>query len=283
MGIIIEFHDTVELFLILTAEYLDIPVSSLRDIGFMKYWNLINPILQKKGKDGLTQRISMEKLNEARVAFKHHGTAPSADTIDTVKVNVGNFLEENTALVFEIQFSEISLVDMIEFKKAKSNLNEARQFLVNGKKEEAVDRIALAFHQLIDDYIDRKRDWYGRSIFDFGSFIGFSSTEELLSDVETAFDEVEDALDKLEEPTRIIALGLDYRKYVRFNILTARNILRTDEGYEIKRIDRRLEGELTNEDIQFCIDFVIECAIILKEFDFELRPKKQRSLEDVFK
>jgi hypothetical protein len=278
---LLTFHNTVELFLVLVAEYLDIPVSSLRDIRFMRYWDLIDPILKEREKEGLTQKISMEKLNEARVAFKHHGTPPSADTISTAKINVGNFLEENAALVFEIKFSEISLIDLIESKKVKNNMKDARRFLNDGKDEEAVDLIAVAFRHLIDDYIDRKRDWYGRSVFDFGNFTGFSSSEELLSDVELAFDDVEDALDKLEEPMKMIALGLNYRKYARFKLLTAREIIRTEEGYETRRLGRKQEGELTKENVEFCMDFVIECAIILKEFDFELKPKKQRTLGDL--
>lgn len=278
---LLTFHDTVELFLVLAAEFLDVPMR-LRALRFNEYWEIINPVLEKKKKKELTQRISMEKLNDSRVAFKHHGTPPSTDTVSNARVNVANFLEENTFLIFDIQISEVSLIDLVECKGAKVNLNEAVQLLSMGEKENAVDRVALAFHRLIDDYIDRKKDAFGRSPFRFGNFFGFSTTNDLLSEVESAFDEVEDALDDLGESVSMLALGLDYRKYVRFRLLTARNVLRKSDGkYEIQRRDRGLAEELADEDVKYCVDFVVECALVFKEFDFELKPRKPRPLKDI--
>ena len=110
---ILTFHDAVELFLLLTTEHLDVAVKSLRGLVFSKYWEIVEPILQKKRKCGLTQKISMLKLNDARVNLKHHGTAPSADTIKSAKVNVANFLEENIDLIFGIKFADISMIDLV--------------------------------------------------------------------------------------------------------------------------------------------------------------------------
>jgi hypothetical protein len=282
---VLTFHDTVELFLLLAAEYLHISGKTLKQLTFLGYWDCIDPELKEKGKEGLTQRIAMEKLNEVRIAFKHHGTSPSLDTINSAKVNVGNFLEENSDLVFEVRFSEISLIELIQFEEARTSLKQAIQLFENGDIESAIDKIATAFHQLVDDYVDRKRDGYGRSEFDFPSFGSLRRADKFdrrQVEFREAFHDLDRGLERLNETTKMIALGIDYRKYLRFEKLTAREIERLSGSYRLRRLDSKVEGKLTAEDVQFCIDFVIECAIILKENDFEFKPKKERTLADMF-
>ena len=199
---------------------------------------------------------------------------PSVDTLNNAKVNVANFLNENTDLVFGIKFEDISMINLVYHEEAKNNLENAIQLLKNDEKEDAIDHIALSFRQIVDDYTNRKKIGY-RSFFDFSSYSGASFSEEMLEDVEAALGEIENSLDSIEEPLRILSLGLDYRKYIRFEILTARKILKRGDGYTIGRLERMVEGTLSDEEIQFCIDFVIESAVILKDFDFELKPKKR--------
>ncbi|MCL5876733.1 MAG: hypothetical protein M1540_02855 [Candidatus Bathyarchaeota archaeon] len=276
------FHDTVELFLVLIAEYLDQSEKALRELSFTKYWDIIDPLLKQHRKNSLTQRISMERLNDARNAFKHRGTTPSDDTITSAKINVGNFLAENARLVLDVELSDVSLIDFVYFKGAQNSLKDAAKLMEQKRPEEAIDKIALALRQLIDDYIDRKRLLYGRSMFTFSTFSGCSISEDNLSEVESVFDEVQDALEGLEEPLRLLALGLDYRKYVKFDLLTSRSISRDKvEGYKVRRLERKIDSELTEEDIKFCTNFVIECSIALKQFDFELKPKKPKTIADM--
>jgi hypothetical protein len=276
------FHDTVELFLELASEYLGVS-AALKDLKFAKYWDIIDTELKQKGKRELTQRITMEKLNNVRVAFKHHGTSPSIATIEESRINVTNFLEENTSLVFSIKFSEISLIDLIQSEKSRISLNEAKRLLLDGKKEEAVDKIALAFEQLVDDYESSKRDFWGRSMFSLGPIGHFSTRNENLGEVEEYLGGMESLIEKLQESVKILTLGLDYRRYVKFKFLIARAILKIPGGdYKIQRMERKIEGELTDEDIEYCIDFIIESAIVLREFDFGLKFKKLPTLEDLF-
>ena len=169
---ILIFHDAVELFLQLVAEYLDVK-ERIKEIRFMKYWDSINPFLKEKGKSELTQKMAMERLNKARVDFKHYGTPPSKSAIEDFRVNVTRFFEENTDIVFNIKFAEISLIELVTYKNVYDNLKVACQLLEENKIEDSLDKIALAFAQLIDDFEDRKRDEYGRSPFFFGGRIYF--------------------------------------------------------------------------------------------------------------
>jgi hypothetical protein len=71
---ILTFHDAIELFNQLACEYLDIDTigKGSKQINFIEYWDLISLKLSQP----LPQKESMNRLNKARVALKHHGNLP---------------------------------------------------------------------------------------------------------------------------------------------------------------------------------------------------------------
>lgn len=166
----------------------------------------------------------MEKLNEVRISFKHHGTAPHFDAINSAKVNVGNFFNENSELVFEVRFSQISLVDLVSLEEARVNLKQA-MMLKNDNVESAIDKIAVAFNQIIDDYVDRKKDGHGRSMFNFVSDVDWSSIDgsDSLANVKEVCRDLDYGLGQVNERIKMIVLGFDYRKLLLFEALTARD------------------------------------------------------------
>jgi len=274
---ILTFQDAIELFLALASEYLDLE-KRIRDIQFMKYWPLLSKKLTEIGKGELTQSISMEKLNKARVDFKHYGNPPSKTVIEDARLGTLNFFEENTITVFDIPFSEISLIELIHCQSTKTGLKQAKEMLYEERIEDALGKVALAFAQLIDDYENRKKDKYGRSPFFFGkemTFLGsFFMNIPHTSRLADFIDAVKESVEAMQDSVRILSLGLDYRKYARFRLLTPviRKIPSSPRKikYEIQRIERGSEAPPTAEDVEFCINFVIESALILQEFDFSL-------------
>jgi len=268
---ILIFHDAIELFLALASEYLDID-KRLRDIRFMKYWPLLSEILRKKGKGELTQKISMEKLNKARVDFKHYGNPSSKSAIDDFRASVTSFFEENTPAIFDAQFSDISLIQLVKCETAKNSLKEAQNILNDGKIEESLDKVALAFAQLIDDYESRKRDRFGRSPFFFGASMTFLDSFGIgaQGDLGRFIDRTKESIEAIQEAVKLLSLGLDYRRFTRFRLL-APIVIRTIGGkYIIQRIQRGSKGTPKPEDAQFCIDFVVESAVEIQEFDYSL-------------
>ena len=65
----------------------------------------------------------------------------------------------------------------------------------------------------------------------------------------------------------VICLGIDYRRYVKFQLLTPK-VKKSDGTHEICRRKEVSRVAPTMEDVQFCINFVIESAITLQKFDF---------------
>lgn len=271
---LLTFQDAVELFLNLAAEYVDVK-EKIRDTTFMGYWGLINTCLKKNGKAELTQIISMERLNIARVNFKHYGTPPSKSSITgDFKVSVTNFFEENTMIVFDIKFAEISMLEIVSYQKTRDELRKAEEFLNQNKLEESLDNAALAFQKLIEEYESKKTNKWGHSPFSVGShsyrrFSGFKMG--IGGDMGNFIDWTNESLTAIQEIVKIIGFGIDYRKYAKFKLLTPYIMSLVGGTYSIQR----KEEKQSVDDVKFCIEFVIESALTLQEFDFEVRDAKE--------
>jgi hypothetical protein len=267
---ILTFHDAIEFFLQLASEYLDV---GKKQPLFMEYWEILALKLPK----GMpTQKESIRRLNRARVALKHHGTSPSKLDIEAFRASATNFFEENTATIFDIKFSEISLIELVQCEETKNNLKESEQLLEENKIEESLDKVAISFTQLIDDYESRKRGHFGRSPFFFGESLTFLSSFHMGIDrsqvgkLADFVDKIKESVEALQVAVKILSLGVDYRRYVKFRLLTPHIDRALAGNYLISRGNWGEKGVPRVEDVQFCIDFVIESAVILQEFDFNI-------------
>ena len=267
---ILTFHDAIEFFLQLASEYLDV---GKKQPLFMEYWKILASKLPK----GMpTQKESIRRLNRARVALKHHGTSPSKLDIEAFRASATNFFEENTAAIFDIKFSEISLIELVQCEGTKNNLKESEQLLEENKIEESLDKVAISFTQLIDNYESRKRGHFGRSPFFFGESLTFLSSFHMGIDrsqvgkLADFVDKIKESVEALQVAVKILSLGVDYRRYVKFRLLTPHIDRALAGNYLISRGNWGEKGVPSVEDVQFCIDFVIESAVILQEFDFNV-------------
>jgi hypothetical protein len=235
-------------------------------VHFMEYFELV----ELPNGQTLSEKESVRRLNNARVALKHDGILPPKFEIDALRASVTSFFETNTRLAFGLEFRSVSMLNLVQCKEAKASLDEADKLIVEDKYEDALDKIAVAFNQLIDDYEDRKRTQFGQSPFFFGEPVGFVSTSLRESgDLEAFADSVSSSIEEIQEALRLLSLGLDYRRYARFRLLTP-HILRIPGGpYRIQRVERA--KTLSSQDCRFCYDFVIESALHLQEFDFDVQ------------
>jgi hypothetical protein len=261
---ILTFHDSVELFLQLVCEQQKINSSNI--VSFMQFWEEIN----KKSSLTLTQKEPMRRLNDTRGQLKHKGIISSKFEIESARINVTNFFQENTSLVFGSEFDNISMVNFIQYMPARDNLNEASKLIEQENFEEAQNRIAVAFAQIVDDYENRKRSKYGQSPFFFGdslSFLASSHLEVQGKNIEKFVDTVKESIESMRDAMKVLTLGLDYRRYTRFRLLTPKMMKTYNEYFPIYSAR---EKSLTIEDCRYCYEFVIESAILIQDFDFDI-------------
>jgi len=259
---ILMFHDSIELFLQLGSEQLNV---SRQGLGFMDYWSLLEPKLGRE----LAEKGSLLRLNKARVDFKHYGILPSRLDIESFRASATSFFEANTPLIFGIEFRSISMLELVQCKEARTSLEEADKMISEGKIEDALDKIAVAFNQLLDDYEDRKTTQFGQSPFFFGESLTFiSSSFRAMDDLEEFAERVSSCIEEIQDALKLLSLGLDYRRYAKFRLFTP-HITKIPEGpYHIVRSKREKAPSI--DDCRFCYDFVIETALHLQEFDFDV-------------
>ncbi|HUW94747.1 MAG TPA: hypothetical protein VMW58_03100 [Anaerolineae bacterium] len=263
---VLTFHDSIELFLELASEHLDV---GGKNPAFMKYWELLKPKLPD---DGLTQQEAMRRLNKSRVALKHHGTLPSRLDIEAFRATSTSFFEENTPLVFGIDFTSVSMTRLVQDAQARVSLEQADLSLrEKDDREEALGLIAIAFHQVVDGWEHSKRGDLGYSPFFFGkrlTLLDSFSIKVIYPELATFIHAVKDSIESMQSAMKILSFGLDYRRYVKFRLLTPGVVGVYEGGYTVHGFERDDLPSL--DDCRFCYDFVVECAIHLQTFDFEL-------------
>lgn len=267
---LLTFHDAIELFLIFAYFHLG-GQKHINDISFMKYWKDISELSDDIE---ITQEASVGKLNDARVNLKHRGNFTSNLDIESFRATATNFFNENTEKVFGIDFSDISLIDIIVNETAKNLLKEANTFLNENDYINSLIKASKAFYSLLDEYEDKKVGPFGKSLFDFNSSMSslhhLSTGSDDLLGIGKFVEITKEAIVSMGNALKIISLGIDYKKYAKFRLLTPERV-RIEAGPDryYNTQGQNLDN-IKRDDVNFCIDFVIETALTIQEFDFEI-------------
>lgn len=257
---ILGFQDSIELFLQLACEKINVPVSHKKEPAFMEYFQLI----RDTATISLSQETAVGRLNKSRVAFKHHGNLPSKSDITAHRVTAINFFEDNTPIIFNIEFSQISMISLVESSEAQDSLINATKLLSEGKTYEAINCVAVAFDQLLRYVHSKHTDRFGHSIYDFNygkklQRAYFTSADSHNRNLNDAISETGKQLEDIGDILKILLLGIDYPQYAKFKSLTP-NASRTPSGkYEVTYFLK--SQKLNAEQINDCIEFVITSAL----------------------
>ncbi|MCI1720679.1 MAG: hypothetical protein LKM37_06695 [Bacteroidales bacterium] len=262
---ILSFHDCAEMFLLLVSENKGIKAPS----SFMEYWDKFPE---------LTLKESMKALKERRVSIKHKGQFPSKSDIEISRITMTNFMEENTLIQFGIEFKDISVSQLISYKHVKSYIDKAESSYNKNDFYESIVNSKIAFMELLSSYEDNKIKPYSlNSSLNIGEQIDDEYKKLVGSDSKCGakwFEKVTNTINSIRDILKITALGIDYKRYTYFEIITP--IVNTwwENGkrkYEqLSKDFYENNHEIKGSDCRFCIDFVIDNALKLQEFDYNL-------------
>jgi hypothetical protein len=277
---ILAFHDAVEMALVLGLQHHEV---RLKGQSFAQYWS----DLENVGVS-VRQRSTMETLNRVRVDLKHRGIMPAQVEIEAARVHVRDFFVVNIPIMFNLSLEDASLVPIVRYDEARSHLEGAESHMRQQAYNDGITQIAFAFHALIEEYERQRSSVYGRSPYIFSAVSGFSGLDPLqrmilqagspygnaLIDPAGDFQrqalekfaiEVGSALGAIQKGMKILSLGLDYNRYVRFLYLTPA-VDRRDGQWTHGPLNR---PEATLQECQDCLDFVIDAALHLQEAEPE--------------
>ena len=259
---LLAFHDSIEMFLKLLSEHKGL---NSTNYSFMDYWTNIPT---------LTLKESMRNLNARRVNLKHKGLLPAKSEIEISRVNTIDFFQQNTFAEFGIEFNDVTLIELVSYAKVKYYLEISQKLLSEKDSENCVKNAAYAFDELLYIYEGNKGNW--RSPFSFGkdrsfqssSIMGLSRNEfREFAALGKFVDNVNESLKIIQKAIKIISFGIDYKEFIMFDFLTP-EVRRWDKD----QLDSYIVGKRnwTEENCQFCIDFVIKTALKLQDFDFDI-------------
>ena len=263
---LMQFHDAVEMFLLLVAENLG--RQNFQKWEFMKYWQEIPT---------LTMAPQMSSMKNIRRNLKHHGAFPSHDDVDECRINVGTFLTDNTKIQFDIEFSDISLVNLVSFEKARGYLKESQEQLKNCNYYQCLLFARQAFIALLKEFENTKENWY-HSIFNIGQeprqtykkVVKAIDKKEYDRNI-VWFDDIDKTVKELRNVAKLIAIGVDYKRYALFNAVAPNGWRDTNGVFHVRESEEYFNRMVkANEELcNMCINFVIDCAVKLQDSDYD--------------
>ena len=265
---ILAFHDCVEMLLVLIAE----KRKKKPQQHFLDYWDKIPQ---------LPYKVQMGNLNNIRNNLKHHANFPGKTDIQRCSEDVEAFLKESIKEFLRIEFDDISLSSLISFETVRADVEKAEAFMKENQFYESLEKCKTAFMKLLATYDSNKGQWRN-SILNIGEKVSNDYREfaKSFKSSDKWFKHTTQTVNSVREVLKITALGIDYRKYSLFNFITPHVIEGCDATGTIYVSEKKDNFESTRnvciQDCQFCIDFVVDCALKLQEFDFDINNYLER-------
>jgi hypothetical protein len=280
---VLSVHDASELFLVLAAEHLN--ASLPKHVAFMDYWKLLDPAKLPDGV-ALSGQQRMGRLNELRNGLKHRGTMPSVAAVTQACADVRAFLDDDTPSVFGIAFDSIDMAEVIPQPEVRGKVKAASGAETARDRTEAMGLLAEAYEKLFAPEPGRPR----RASQTTGPTLSRMMRE---GDIRAALSrpddsrlrrpagatagalasqiaEVTDAAAAIQRAVRVLALGIDYWQFDRFEQLTP-HLIYFLSGDGERRYPPGYAPSL--EEFEFCRQFVITAALRMAEAEIHaVRP-----------
>lgn len=256
-------HDAAESFLMLAAEHF-----GATDSGeFLGYWKILKP---HAGGKMLPMFQGMKVLNILRKELKHRGIQPSKQSIETALENTAAFLASSAEMLFDLDFSSVSMVSLIGQDPARQFTVEAEQLVSSGDIVTAMMRLRDAFDQLFsahrppDGWRPRPNWWHQPSALSFGPDLDWfvrSNMSQL--GLEDEFKPVKETVQALQAAARMTALSIDYADFLRFDLLTpkSRTYSLSAERFVRWSVPRGYAPD--QEAFDFCLQFLVTASLRL--------------------
>ncbi|MFI6689028.1 hypothetical protein [Streptomyces sp. NPDC050485] len=270
---VLSFHDAVEQFLRLAADHTGISLT--KAVTFAGYWKELEPGLSGP----LPSRGPMERLNEVRVKFKHHGIAPSKSAIEQFRGDTTTFFTDAAPLVFGVDFDNIDMVSLVTRTETAAILAEAHAEARSGDLPAALAGLMIAFTEMID-YYSIKQPGGPDSPFRFGPTIREHRNRDTRDDVGRQIEELSACAVEVQQAMRMLALGIDYNRYAHFKVL-APPLAHFMDGHISMQVEES-HRRLTEADYRFSRNFVIEAAIVAARAEAALQRRNDSWATNAF-
>lgn len=256
---LLPFHDSIEMFMKICADNKSVKID--RSTKFMDYFSKL-PNLQCSSQ--------MQNLNNKRVALKHHGEIPSSLDIEIARANATEFFELNTPVYFDIEFSDISLASLIKYSSVAEWLNKANDAFKKDEFEESICLSHVAFQELLLSHEEDKSYFYESPFSAVKECKHFFRDTKINHQLDENINKIKKDLMSIDDALTIIGLGIDYKQYTKFKLLSPYINVWPEKGGRKYDWHPKANIVANSRNSSFCCDFVISCALNLQRSDFEI-------------
>ena len=202
-------------------------------------------------------RASLSLLNSARVMFKHQGlSAVQRNDVIVFFGNVESFLTEVCKAELNVDFATVSLADAIGHRRTQNWIEKAERALSAGGFDDAVKCASCAMAIcLADGYNETPRFNRLRPAAGFYSTDGLGSIDDFANWTKAQLAHIDDRLS-------FMARGVDLASFDKFTAITPRAIIGGDGRFRF--VSGFAARSRTADDARFCIDLVIDVALVLR-------------------
>lgn len=272
---ILTIHDCVECFLQLCYEVktgkTKISSSNILDT----YSEELNKILQAEN-NTLINKAFIKRINDLRNQLKHATIFTDHKQIPNLYIETELFLIDFSEIIFDIQFKNISLIELIADSEIKTHLIEAQNWIDQNQMQKAMWSIAKAFYEL-EKSLNKIEGNYGENILSphhdvdylikYMAQIGGSEPDKLLREnLKEIANDINRLQSEIQNIKTILSLGVDFKEfiYVKQHLPYLSKIYKG--GSDISEFwipDEEMETVIDYEEsiVKDCFDFVVELAL----------------------
>lgn len=242
---LLNYHDALEfLFLIIGYTSGKIKVSDLHKLTFIDIYYEIDEIYKFSNLNP-DFKTDLDKIKQLRANIKHKGIIISKSELSECSRSCKKIFETLIQIVFDLSLQDISLINLINSPIIRQHLSNAEYSFLEKDYGVCINLINAAFLELLHECDTEKYNTLPEyNFYSFGREPSGTTATTLVRE-NTRFDEkIEFILHNL----KILTYGFDYKKYAKFKRL----------------ISNQLDNDI---DFNFCVDYVIECTLILQNFE----------------
>lgn len=255
-------QDAVESMLRLVADHRGIHVGSREPL-----MNLFDKVASDvpNNKAFLGLRAATDSLNNARVAFKHHGNWADPRTIERHVASAHQVVSVLSEQALGTEVESASLMIFARDEQVRDHLIAAQDLQRDGLGDQAMKQLRLAFDRLVRDFEDRKSWHPGRSLFSTRPphvKLHHAQSPSWKDPVHGAYR----WLESLDSWVKMLALGVDMRNFAFFQAHVPAAVYSIDGTAHFGIED---EVDVPDSTFRRCRDFVIRTALAFSEDDFD--------------
>jgi len=236
-------HDATELLMLAATDHLAVGSKW----GFMEFWDKV----KQSGHKEPGNKLAMSQLNDMRVSLKHKGILPRSQSVRDLFPRVEIFCEEVTKDLLDLDFGDLSLVDLVATDDVRNKLKEAEQAFTSGDRDTAFANLRRAFDTLYDLMADDAvliKAPQDRAI-----------RGPLPDEARKWLMELQGTVSDLVVGLNIVMLGIDPAKY-RLLMISTPSISHSLSG-KTQVILNPFQSEIPDRIFHLCLEFVVDVAL----------------------